>query len=288
MRDNCLTSRHEENRLIPVASLGIVDAVLKGVFPCVCECVISQCTVLWFFFVFVFVLFLFLFLFISYDVSAGKVLVFCLGAGGRVDLSSFMLVAAPEVMGSPPGTSPVLQREYILIGHNVGCSDLCAWNQLPSLAVNLSWVASLHPREVWYSLYLSDDQRLHTTSCPPITQIQAEKSTSFKVYTQTFTNLNLPRDGLPGWDALMVVQSAVWDVNLWRLLHVSSSSCACSLPFSTVRFHPVWCSWTSRKVHPIELCRGHSLKQMLNLEVWSWSLSLGFRLLCLWPETSRQ
>lgn len=84
-----------------------------------------------------------------------------------MDLSSFMLVAAPEVMDRPPGTSPVLQREYILMGHNVGCSDLCAWNQPPSLAVNLSWVASLHPRKVWHSLYLSDDQHLHTALLSP-------------------------------------------------------------------------------------------------------------------------
>lgn len=166
MRDNCLTSRHEENRLIPVASLGIVYAVLKGVFPCVCECVISQCTVLWF------VLLLFLFLFVSYDLSAGLVK---LGKSRSLSVSVLLegctchlwcfwqLLRSWVVLQGPP---LVLQREYILIGPNMGCLDLCVWNQPPSLAVNLSWVASWHPREVWHSLYLSDDQRLHTASHP--------------------------------------------------------------------------------------------------------------------------
>lgn len=190
-------------------------------------------------------------------------------------------------MDRPPGTSPVLQREYILMGHNVGWTSVHGTSRL-----HWQWISA------GSRVYTLEKCGIHCTflmtntytqpSYPLITQIQPEKSMSFKVYTQTFTNLNLPRNGLPGWGALMVVQSAVWDVNFWRLLHVSSSSCACSLPFSAVRIHPVWCPWTSRKVHPIELCKGHSLKQMLNLEVWSWSLSLGFRLLSLWPETSRR
>lgn len=89
-----------------------------------------------------------MFLFVSYDLSAGLVKLgksrslSVFGAGGRVHLSSFMLVAAPEVMVVLQGPPLGLQREYILIGHNVGCSDLCVWNQLLSLAVNLSWVAS--------------------------------------------------------------------------------------------------------------------------------------------------
>lgn len=76
----------------------------------------------------------------------------------------WQLLRSGVVLQGPP---LVLQRENILIGHHVGCSGLCAWNQPPSLAVNLSWVASLHPREAWHSLYLSDDQHLHTASYPP-------------------------------------------------------------------------------------------------------------------------
>lgn len=167
MRDNCLTSRHEENRLIPVASRDRLCSSQGCVSVCVWMCDLSvYCTVI------CFVLLLFLFLFVSYDLSAGLVK---LGKSRSLSVSVLVegctchlrclwqLLRSWVVLQGPP---LVLQREYILIGPNVGCSDLCVWNQPPSWAVNLSWVASWHPREVWHSLYLSDDQRLHTASHP--------------------------------------------------------------------------------------------------------------------------
>lgn len=78
-----------------------------------------------------FVLLLFLFLFVSYDLSAGLVK---LGKSRSLSVSVLVegctchlrclwqLLRSWVVLQGPP---LVLQREYILIGPNVGCSDLC-------------------------------------------------------------------------------------------------------------------------------------------------------------------
>lgn len=66
---------------------------------------------------------------------------------------------------------------------------------------------------MWHSLYLSDDQRLHTASHPhnPDTgrKIYVIQGLHSDLYKYESSSLN----GLPGWGVLMVVQSAVWDVN---------------------------------------------------------------------------
>lgn len=66
MRGNCLTSRHEENRLIPVASLGVVVYGSHG-WMCVCMWLsnVLYCGLL------LLLLFIFVFFVALYDLSSG-------------------------------------------------------------------------------------------------------------------------------------------------------------------------------------------------------------------------
>lgn len=190
-----------------------------------------------------------------------------------------MPVAASEVMGSPPSTSPCVSKRRCSHRHSIACkgplysqqSSLVVKIGQHCLMVSLSPVMRLPSRDVCLSL--SDD---HTYTQPPTPRPQVQA----QVYIQAFTNetSSLARTAWFGKANPGAVNYVGWvskDSFPLSLFLPSLPHCYPSSVMSVKEQEDA----TPKKYLVSNTC----LNQVLDFKVWL--CSLGF--LCLWSATSR-